>query len=100
MFRVIGKDKIDKFVKKHHTAESDLINWLKFTENANWGCTNDILKDFKIRTKFPTDKVENKNRIIFKLGQSWRIDTFFRASSKIILIKRIGTHEEYNKWKY
>lgn len=105
MVKVDNQLLIDKFIKKHNTAKSHLLNWLYFTQNANWNNIDDIRNDNRtIRTNFPGNKPENKNRVVFKLGLHLRIDTFYiirkDSGDKKIVIIRIGTHEEYNKWKY
>ncbi len=81
---------LDKFLKRHKTAESELKSWKVLIENTS---PDGINEEFKI-------KVINKNRWVFKIGNRWRIDVIINLRYEIISIKRIGTHEEYNKWKY
>lgn len=82
---------LDKFIKKHRTAKKDLDNWRAFVEDAHWTGFDDV----KLKTRFVTS-----DRLVFKLGDRWRIDTRIDYQRRLMLILRVGTHEEYNKWKY
>lgn len=79
-----------KFLKRHKTAESELKSWKVLIENTS---ADKIHDEFKIR-------IIKKKRLIFKIGDQWRIDTLVDLKNNVIVLKRIGTHEEYNKWKY
>ncbi len=82
---------LDKFLKKHKTAKSDLENWKVLAED---------MRSDNIKEVFPNTRFVKKNRLVFKIRDRWRIDTMVNYKFGIILIKRVGTHEEYNKWKY
>lgn len=84
---------LHKFIKSHRTAKSDIENWKAAVENSDWNRPDDVKHAY--RTRFIS-----KNRVVFKLGDRWRIDTKIAFKIKKIFVKRVGTHEEYNKWKY
>lgn len=88
--KLLNVEVLYKFLKRHKTAEGELKSWKVIIENIR---ADKINEEFKIR-------VINKNRWVFKIGNRWRIDVIINLRHEIISIKRIGTHEEYNKWKY
>ncbi|TKJ42466.1 hypothetical protein CEE37_01930 [candidate division LCP-89 bacterium B3_LCP] len=90
---IINLQALERYIKKHRTAEEVIKNWVVFVENADWDRPYDVKQDYDAR--FISSK-----RVIFKLGNSWRIDTRIAYNSRKIYVIRIGTHEEYNKWKY
>lgn len=99
--KIINIKKLDKFIKRHQTAKSDLEYWKIKVEKANWLSIKDIKSDFsQTRFDIPGKKQCVENRMVFKIGANWRIDAKVSFGNKVILIKRIGTHEDYNKWNY
>jgi len=80
-----------KFIKKHRTAKKDIDNWRAFVEGAHWSSSDDVKLNIR---------GEKSDRLVFKLGDRWRIDTRIEWEHELVLIIRVGSHEEYNKWKY
>jgi len=86
--------KLDKFIKIHRSSKTNIENWKTFVEHEDWKNLEDVRKAFAINTI-------SESRIVFKVGgNKWRIDTKVDYISKHLFIKRVGTHEDYNKWKY
>jgi len=86
--------KLDKFIRKHRNSKEIIENWKIFVEQSDWDSFDDIKDCFNVR-------FINESRLVFKIGGiKWRIDTKIDYPNKQLFIKRVGTHEEYNKWKY
>lgn len=86
--------KLYKFIKKHRNSKKTIENWKVFVENSDWNSFDDIKDCFNVR-------FINESRLVFKIGGiKWRIDTKIDYPNKQLFIMRVGTHEEYNKWKY
>jgi mRNA interferase HigB len=66
-----------------------------FVKHAEWKHFEDVKKDhISVRHI-------NESRLVFKIGgNKWRIDTTIDYQGNLLFINRVGTHEEYNKWKY
>ena len=93
--KLINVRKLDKFTKKHKTAKRYIDAWKSYVEKANWTCFEDIWQD---NVKF---RPINNIRIVFNVGgNKWRIDVVMNYILRKAIIIRIGTHEEYNKWRY
>lgn len=92
--KVHGRKIINSFKKKHADARSQLDAWVAEAEEASWSCQNDIKARYA-SVSFVQD------RVIFNIkGNTYRLDVLVAYESGIVLVKRIGTHAEYDKWKF
>ena len=93
--KVVGKEHIEEFCNRYGNARSQINSWLYEVEDALWETPVDIKKRYA-NASFMAD-----NRIVFNLkGNHYRIETKVSYKNKVVLIKRIGTHAEYSKWKF
>ena len=93
--KVVGKKTLDEFKRRHADARSHVDAWICEVEEAEWESPRDIKEEY-VTASFLAD-----NRVVFNLkGNSYRLDVKVSYASKVVLIKRIGTHREYDKWKY
>ncbi len=91
--RIAGRDKLTKFMRKHARAKSSLSSWLATAEEASWNKPQDIKSHFR-SADFLSD-----NRVIFNIsGNNYRLVVLVRYVEGQLLILRIGTHAEYDKW--
>ena len=92
--RVVGRDKLDAFMKKHAQSKGKLSAWLKEAENADWKTSQDI-KDRHASASFLSD-----NQVIFNIsGNKYRLVVAVRYRNGIAQVTHVGTHAEYDKWK-
>ena len=76
---------------KHADAKTALEDWHEKTENAVWDNFAQIRETFK-----SADLVGNK-RVVFNIkGNDYRLITIVLFKAKMVYIRFIGTHEEYN----
>ena len=62
-------------------------------EEAEW----DIPLDVKER--YPSASIIGGGRVVFNIkGNRYRLDTKISYKNQTVLIKRIGTHAEYDEW--
>lgn len=92
--RVIARRTLREFWERHPQAERPLRAWYKIVSAARWSRPADVKATFGAGVDFVGD-----NRIIFDIGgNKYRLivrvvyDPFYR-----ILIKFVGTHQEYDK---
>ncbi len=90
--RVISKRTLKEFWGKHRDCEQKLLSWYKAAKQANW-------KSFdEVKQQFVTCKIVGEDRIIFKIrGNRYKLVVKITFVNQIILIRFIGTHEEYDK---
>lgn len=91
--RIAGRDKLTKFMRKHARSKSSLSDWLATAEEADWKTPQDI------KERFRSADFLSKNRVIFDIsGNNYRLVVLVRYVEGQLLILKIGTHAEYDKW--
>lgn len=91
--RVIGTDKIVEFIRRHADSKKWLEAWLAEVRCCQWQCPNDI------KERFNSVSILDSNRAIFNIkGNNYRMEIQISFKNKVIIIKRLGTHAEYDRW--
>ena len=91
--RVTGTKIIFDFIRKHADAKVWLQAWLAEAKDAHWQSPNEI------KQRFPSASVIDNTRIIFNVkGNVYRMEVHVAYKTETILVKRLGTHAEYNRW--
>ena len=90
--RIIAKKTIIDFYTKHAEAKIPLEEWYNKAMIAEWSCYADIKRDFN-----SVDAVGN-GRFVFNIkGNHFRLVVHILFVPKIIYIRFLGTHKEYDK---
>jgi mRNA interferase HigB len=90
--RVIAKRTLRSFWTSHKDCEQQLKSWYKEAEDANWKGPNDIKIDY------PSVSFLANNRVVFNIkGNKYRLVVKINYSYKIVWIRFVGTHSEYDK---
>jgi mRNA interferase HigB len=93
--KVLGQAILGDFCKNHADAALQINAWIAEAREAEWATPNDIKARY-VNASFLSD-----NRIIFNIkGNKYRLDAKIYYQRQIIIVKRIGTHAEYNRWKF
>ena len=90
--RIIARKTLVMFYREHADAETALEEWYKKTGNAKWDCFADIKKDFN-----SVDSVGNQHFVFNIKGNDYRLIAVVKFRIKMIYIRRICTHAEYDK---
>jgi mRNA interferase HigB len=89
---VVSHKIIEDYFGKHTNAKVALESWYCQTESAAWNNLNDIKKMFN-----SVDYVGN-DRFVFNIrGNNYRLVAQIIFAIKIVRIRFIGTHAEYDK---
>lgn len=89
---VISKRTLIEFYEKHPQAKTPLEVWYIDTRKAEWKTPDDIKKVYS-NASFLED-----NRVVFNIkGNDYRLIVHIDYLRKIVRIKFIGTHAEYDK---
>jgi mRNA interferase HigB len=92
--KVLGRDRLDKFGKKHADAKTALDSWfheVSATE-CQWKTSQDIKKRYA-SASFLAD-----NRVIFNIkGNNYRLAVRVRYQNGLVAVEWVGTHAEYDK---
>ena len=90
--RVIAKKILRDFWEAHSGCEQQLKSWFQEASNAVWKNPNDIKKEY------PSASILNDNRIVFNIkGNNYRLIVKINYDYKMVWIRFIGTHTEYDK---
>jgi mRNA interferase HigB len=94
IMRVAGREKLEKFMRKHAAAKKPLSVWLSLVERELWQGPQDI------KNLYRSVDFLSANRVVFNIGgNNFRLVVVVRYTASVVWIDRIGTHSEYEKWK-
>ena len=89
---VISKRTLVEFYEKHPQSKTPLEVWHFDTRKAAWKTPDDIKKVYS-NASFLED-----NRVVFNIkGNDYRLIVHIDYLRKIVRVKFIGTHAEYDK---
>lgn len=93
--KVLNRKILDDFKKKHANARSQIDAWIAEAEESAWKSPADIKERFVSASFLPND------RVVFNIkGNQYRLDVKIAYQAKVVFVKRIGTHAEYNSWTF
>ena len=91
--QIIAKRALREFWIIHNQAEAPLKAWYALVVKADWTSPQDVKDGFGTTVDFVSD-----NRIIFDIGgNKFRLIVHVAYRFKRVLIKFVGTHEEYDR---
>jgi len=90
--RIITHTAIKQYYNLHPNAKLALDEWYIKTEKSQWNCFADIKQTFN-----SVDNVGGKRYVFNIRGNSYRIIALILFGPKIVYIRFIGTHAEYDK---
>jgi len=90
--RVIAKKTLVAFYTRHADAETALEEWYEKTEEAEWNNFSDLKRTFH-----SADYIGEK-RVVFNIkGNDYRLVGIVLFRIKMVDIRFIGTHPEYDR---
>ncbi len=90
--RVISKKILREFWEAHPDCMQQLKSWHQEANSSNWNNPNDI------KIKYPSASLLTDNRIVFNIkGNNYRLIIKINYEYKMLWIRFIGTHAEYDK---
>jgi mRNA interferase HigB len=92
---LVGKRLLAEFARTHASSRAAIAAWTAEVEAASWRSPIDV------KTRFPSASFVGNSRVVFNLkGNHFRLDTQVNYSAQIVLVRRIGTHAEYDVWTF
>lgn len=90
-----GRGLLLAFEEKHADVRGPLRAWAAEIEDAEWQTTMDI------KNRYPSASIIDGGRVVFNLkGNKYRLDTRINFPTRIVLVVRVGTHAEYDRWTF
>lgn len=92
--KLLGKQILHNFKEQHADARSQIESWEVETEEAQWSTPADL------RRRYPKAGFLKNQHIVFDIcWNRYRLLVQVTYKIGIVLIKKIGTHREYDNWK-
>jgi len=90
--RIIARRTLRAFWEEHADAEQPLRAWFKFASAADWTSPAAVQRDYV------NASILEDNRVCFNIGgNKYRLIVKIKYEYRIIYIRFIGTHSEYDK---
>lgn len=90
--KLLGKQKLHDFKRKHADARSQLDSWEVEVEEAQWNSPQDL------KERYPKASFVKKQVIFNICWNKYRLLTEISYRNGIVLVMKIGTHKEYDNW--
>jgi mRNA interferase HigB len=92
--KLLGKKSLYDFKNQHTDAKNNIESWESEVEDASWKTPHEM------KQYYPTaDPVHSGNTIFNICGNKYRLWALMDYLNQIVLVKKIGTHKEYDGWK-
>ena len=89
--RIIALPPLTAFWNKYPEAEMPLRAWIAHVRQADWQTPADVKSDFS------SASIIGNSRVVFNIkGNRYRLVTAILYAPRIVMIKFVGTHEEYD----
>ncbi len=84
---------MQEFKEKHADARSQIESWEAEAEEAQWNTPHDL------KSRYPKASIIKDQQVVFDICRNkYRLLTQVNYKNNIVLIKKIGTHKEYDNW--
>jgi len=91
--KLIGKQILTDFKDKHADVRSQIESWEAEVEEAQWNSPVDL------KRRYPKASLLKDQHVVFNVcWNKYRLLVQVGYKTNIVLIKKIGTHKEYNSW--
>lgn len=89
---IIARSALKKFWEKHPDAEQPLKAWFAEVNRAFWENPHEVKEQYR------NVSILTGGRIVFQIaGNKYRLIVRTNYASKVVYIRFVGTHKEYDK---
>jgi mRNA interferase HigB len=90
--RVISRKRLRAFAERYADAKPGLDSWFHEAEGADWRTPADV------KQQYATASILKHRRVVFNIGGTkYRLVVKINYDYRVVYIRFIGTHEEYDK---
>ena len=90
--RVIAKENLQEFARRHADARGQLLAWLREVEQEEWG------SPAQVQGRYRRASIVGKDRVVFRIkGNAYRLVVRINYPYRVVVIRFVGTHAEYNR---
>ena len=102
--QIVGREKLNKFIRKHPNARSSLDHWAELIEESNFKSIVELRQKFPhadLVPGRPGEFAERNKRVkltVFNIGgNKARLTAFLQYKEQRLIVIKIKTHAEYDK---
>ena len=90
--KILDRERLDRFCRKHADARSWIENWLADVETARWQTPQDI------RNRYASASFPGGGLVVFNVkGNAYRLEATVAWRTATVVVEWIGTHREYDE---
>jgi mRNA interferase HigB len=89
----VSERRIREFIAREPRAAHAMWRWAEVVESAAWRTPADL------KATFASASLTGDLTVFDVGGNKYRIAAFVHYRKQILFVKRIGVHEEYDKWE-
>ena len=90
--KVLGRDRLELFCRRHADARRWIDNWLADVESAAWTSPRDV------RQRYATASFLGGGLVIFNVrGNAYRLEAGVAYRTGVVSVEWIGTHADYDE---
>jgi len=90
--RIISVKTLREYYDKNKETENPLKAWHQEVKREDWNIPQDV------KAKYRSASIIGGNRVVFNIkGNKYRLVTKINYKMKVVYIRFIGTHKEYDK---
>lgn len=91
--KILGRNILAEFKAAHKDASSQIDAWEAEIIAMNWEKPSDI------KARYASASFLANNQVVFNIrGNKYRVLVQVAYKTKIVLVMKAGTHQEYMKW--
>ncbi len=91
--KILNKEPLRGFKEKYADVKSQIESWEAEVGEAQWNTPHDL------RGQYPKASLLKNKQVVFDFcWNKYRLWVQVSYQNKVVLVKRIGTHREYDKW--
>lgn len=95
VMKIAGLGLLHEFMKRRPDSKTPLQTWVALVRNANWEKSTDV-RQMSGSASFVGDR-----RVVFNIkGRRYRLDVKVSYKRQLVQVIRIGTHADYDKWRF
>jgi len=92
--KLLGKPTLREFTDRYADARSQVESWEAEVEQADWKTPLDLTR------RYPRASVIGNQQVVFNIcGNRYRLWVSVAYQTGVVVVKKIGTHKEYNDWE-
>jgi mRNA interferase HigB len=93
--RLVGVPLLAEFVARHPDAKQDIEAWRLEVQAATWSNPHEL------KARYPKASLIGGRTVVFNIRQDrYRLHVTMDYQSGSVIVRRIGTHAEYDRWTF